>query len=111
MTTSERFLARRGRAWPLIGAARRFARPRSMSCSRLKVPRRYTGGTESLSRPPAKVGEAFEAAIATALASRRCAGRCCRQRRKCAATLAASASGDSECREVAASLISVSAGC
>jgi hypothetical protein len=42
MTTSERFLARRGQAWLLIGAAWPFARPRTTSWSRLKVPTRYT---------------------------------------------------------------------
>lgn len=96
MITSERFLARRGQAWPLMGAARPFARPRSTSCPRLKVPRRYTAGAESLrdrpanrrrgrsrqpSRPPSRVGGAR--------------GQCRRQRRKYAATSAASASGAS----------------
>jgi hypothetical protein len=96
MTTSERFLARRARAWSPMDAARPFAPPRSMSGARLKVPRRYTAGAESLSRPaPRIVGESFEAAIATGRASRRSAGQCCRQRRKCAAMLAADTSGAS----------------
>jgi hypothetical protein len=40
ITTSERFRSKRGQAWRLACAARPSARPRSMSCSRLKVPRR-----------------------------------------------------------------------
>jgi hypothetical protein len=53
MTTSERFLARSGQAWPWIGAAWPFARPRSTCCSRLKVPTRYTPGANVCRDRPA----------------------------------------------------------
>jgi len=44
MTTSERFLARRGQAWPLIGAARWLFRLAAASRLEAKVPTRYTPG-------------------------------------------------------------------
>jgi hypothetical protein len=58
-------LARRGQAWRLLGAARPFARPRSTSCSRLKVPTRYTPDAMICWRRPPNGRRGFDAIIAT----------------------------------------------
>jgi hypothetical protein len=54
MTTSERFLARRGQAWLVMGRCTAVCARAEHVLLRLKVPTRYTAGAECLSRPPRK---------------------------------------------------------
>jgi hypothetical protein len=59
MTTSERFLARSGQAWPLAGAAQPFARIAKRVGAGLKVPRRYTPDARSVGTVHRTVDEAW----------------------------------------------------